>query len=321
MDSPEPQSQGGDAETPSQKQTRLRRERREAKIQAGGSARLEKITNLSGRQNLPGMLPQPSRVLRSLPNKLAEFPPVPAPTGANDDPDEVDLSTHPSAAPTPNTNTNSNDGAPSQADIRALLRSQQPGGEPQQQQGEEDPMMKMLQQMMGVMPGADGQQPGEGDGGLPPGLAAMLGAGGMAGIPGMGPAAQKEDTYGYLWKIVHAVFALVLGIYVTATSHAFTGGVTRGEISGAGHEGGVNVFWVFATAELVLQSSRFFLEKGRSSSLGGWIGIVGNMLPEPWKGYLTLAARYSGIWSTVVEDGMVIVFVVGLVAWWKGAVG
>ena len=56
MDSPEPQAQGVDAETPTQKQTRLRRERREAKIKAGGSARLEKITNLSGRQNLPGTL-------------------------------------------------------------------------------------------------------------------------------------------------------------------------------------------------------------------------------------------------------------------------
>ena len=59
MDSPEPQTQGGDAETPSQKQARLRRERREAKIKAGGSARLEKITNLSGRQNLPGRLRSP----------------------------------------------------------------------------------------------------------------------------------------------------------------------------------------------------------------------------------------------------------------------
>ena len=56
MDNPEPEAHGGDAETPMQKQARLRRERREAKIKAGGSARLEKITNLSGRQNLPGML-------------------------------------------------------------------------------------------------------------------------------------------------------------------------------------------------------------------------------------------------------------------------
>lgn len=36
-------------ESPAQKQARLRRERREAKIKAGGSARLDKITQVSGR--------------------------------------------------------------------------------------------------------------------------------------------------------------------------------------------------------------------------------------------------------------------------------
>lgn len=42
-----PESESG--ESPAQKQIRLRRERREAKIKAGGSARLEKITSLTGR--------------------------------------------------------------------------------------------------------------------------------------------------------------------------------------------------------------------------------------------------------------------------------
>lgn len=41
-------------ESPAQKQARLRRERREAKILAGGSARLDKITSLSGRPAEPG---------------------------------------------------------------------------------------------------------------------------------------------------------------------------------------------------------------------------------------------------------------------------
>ena len=50
MDSPQPQSSGLDSsESPTQKQARLRRERREAKIKAGGSSRLDKITQLSGR--------------------------------------------------------------------------------------------------------------------------------------------------------------------------------------------------------------------------------------------------------------------------------
>lgn len=239
------------------------------------------------------------------------------------DPDEVDLSTHSSAARIPNTysNPNRNNAGPTEADIRALLRNgaPQPGNDSGQQQGDEDPMMKMLQQLMGGMPptGDDGQP-----GGLPPGLAAMLGGGGMPGMPGMGgPPPQQNSTYAYLWRIIHALSALILGVYITLTSHAFTGDISRGGITGAGHEGGINVFWVFATAELVLQSSRFFLEKGAGSQLGGWMGMVAGFLPEPWKGYVTLAARYSGIWSTIVEDGMVVVFIVGAVAWWKGAVG
>lgn len=182
-------------------------------------------------------------------------------------------------------------------------------------------MMKMLQQIMGGMSGAGDQDGGGAAGGLPPGLEALLGAGGMAGIPGMGAPQEQGNKNAYLWKIVHAVFALLLGIYVTAKSHAFTGDISRGGIDGAGHEGGVNVFWAFATAELVLQSSRFFYEKGQSSQLGGWMGTVGNFLPEPYKSWVRLAGRYSGIWSTIVEDGMVVVFVVGIVAWWKGAVG
>jgi hypothetical protein len=36
-------------ESPAQQAARLRRERREAKIKSGGSARLDKITSLSGR--------------------------------------------------------------------------------------------------------------------------------------------------------------------------------------------------------------------------------------------------------------------------------
>lgn len=44
-------------ESPAQRSARLRRERREAKIKEGGSARLDKITSLSGRTTQPGMDP------------------------------------------------------------------------------------------------------------------------------------------------------------------------------------------------------------------------------------------------------------------------
>lgn len=42
-------------ESPAQRAARLRRERREAKIKEGGSARLDKITSLSGRTPQAGM--------------------------------------------------------------------------------------------------------------------------------------------------------------------------------------------------------------------------------------------------------------------------
>jgi hypothetical protein len=51
-------------ESPAQKQARIRRERREAKIKAGGSARLEKITNLSGRPAEPGTFLTSTQLIR-----------------------------------------------------------------------------------------------------------------------------------------------------------------------------------------------------------------------------------------------------------------
>jgi len=50
-------------ESPAQRASRLRRERREAKIKEGGSARLDKITSLSGRTPQSRML-QPLRLSR-----------------------------------------------------------------------------------------------------------------------------------------------------------------------------------------------------------------------------------------------------------------
>lgn len=42
-------------ESPAQQAARLRRERREAKIKDGGTARLDKITSMSGRTTASGM--------------------------------------------------------------------------------------------------------------------------------------------------------------------------------------------------------------------------------------------------------------------------
>ena len=345
METSNPQPQSRDAESPGQKQARLRRERREAKIKAEGSSRLEKITKVSGRHNLPDPSPPP-------PPTLAPSS-QPSSTGAN--PEDSNPSGYPSTTVrTPILQQNDGGGGggsgqPTEADIRALLRAsaqQQPGAETRPGQAgagaEEDPMLKMLSQLMGggAFGASSSSSSTEGaDAGLPPGLAAMLGdmgggfnsgGGGAAAAATAGEAqaqqARAGDSFGYVWKVMHALFAFVLGVYVTATSTAFAGQVVRipGKSLG-GHTAatdGVNLFWVFTTAELVLQCSRYFLEKGRTGSqLGGWMGMASGMLPEPYGHYVRMLGRYSGIWSTMVEDAMVLVFVVGVSSWWKGAVG
>ena len=178
--------------------------------------------------------------------------------------------------------------------------------------GAEDPMMKMLQQMMGGITG-------EGVDGMPA----------FAGVPAMPDQAGAGTSYAYLWRIVHAVFALGLGLYI-ATLTTFTGSKRERESSGMSYmadngapsfgvtPASVHFFWIFATAEILLQTSRFLMEKGRAQQ-GGILGMAMGFLPEPYKGYLALVTRYSRIWTTVSGDAMALVFVLGACAWWREA--
>ncbi|RDL39274.1 Uncharacterized protein BP5553_03614 [Venustampulla echinocandica] len=305
-------------------QARIRKERREAKIRAGGSARLDKITGLGG----------------GVPRDVSPRPAASA--VQHPDPEEVDISQHyyepsgrasrpandPFAMPQPQINEdqlrqmmlgmdpsrgppmggegNPFAGFPGMAGMPGMEGMGGPGGPDL-----DDPMMKMMQQMMGGMPGGAGP----GAGGMPP-------FPGMPGMPGQA-AAAAADPYAYLWRIIHAVFALGLGLYIAFTT-TFTGTKLERERSGlytstatdgAGlSPASVHFFWIFATAEVVLQTSRFFMEKGVVQP-GGIMGTVMGFLPQPYKGYLGLVTRYMRIWTTVSGDAMVCVFVLGVCAW------
>ncbi len=240
----------------------------------------------------------------------------------------MDLSTHPSATGTGNLRQkpSSSNEHPSEADLRAMLRAgaPQPGMEMEGAPSGDDPMAKILSQLLGGMPGGENGIGGASDAGIPPGLAAMLGAGGAAGTASILPE-QKQDTSAYLWRIIHAISALCLGLYVTATSSAFGQTIERDSL-GAGMQKppkmeGPNLFFVFAAVELCLQSSRLLLEKDSGGGkLGSWIGLAAGFLPEPYRGYVALIGRYARIWGTVVEDAMVVVFVIGCTAWWTAVV-
>lgn len=184
---------------------------------------------------------------------------------------------------------------------------------------EEDPMMKIMQQLLGA-----------GGGGGMPNLSE-----GFSGMSSSftGPSTTTStDPYAYIWRIIHAIFALSLGLYITFTtsftgtkfereqsiynskgrdplSDDFYGGVMKGET--------IKVFWIFATMEILLQTSRFFFDRGAIQH-AGWLGMVVGFLPEPWKGYVAVLSRYARIWTTLRTDIMTLVFVLGVCAWWKG---
>lgn len=179
--------------------------------------------------------------------------------------------------------------------------------------GNEDPMLRMMQQLMGGLPSMGGEGgagfPGGADGGLPPGLAEMFGG---------GQTQQEPATNSTrIWRIVHAVFALFLGVYA-ATSFMFTGS-EAGRLSSKTKKSEKipQVFWIFTTIELVLQSSRYFLDGG-VLPVSGVLGWAVRLLPEPYANYVRIFSRYSVIYTSIVSDAMVVVFVLGVVAWWKG---
>ena len=186
-------------------------------------------------------------------------------------------------------------------------------------------MMQMLQQMMGGapggmpgMPGQSGGQPGD----LPPGLANIFSA--MSG----GASASEpspEQSSAWLWRLVHALFSFGLAVYIVLRT-PFTGSKLSRDFHGDNDDWAADAapadtfghfFYLFATFEIVLQTSRYYIERGQLQG-GGILNTVGQLLPEPYAGYVRVVGRYSVIYSTVVSDAMVVVFVLGAVSWWRG---
>lgn len=219
------------------------------------------------------------------------------------DPDEVDISEH--------------YWTPQQSEQSQLARLQQMQ-RPQQQQQNEDPMLKMMQSLLSGDPSAAGDIPDSAMDDLPPMLKAMMQGQRMTQQQASATAPPTSSTY--LWRIVHAVFAFALGLYIAA-SGTFNGSKLSRAESYTEAEFGPRLFYIFATAEVVLQSSRYFVEKGRLQG-SGWLATIANsgLVPQPYAGYISMLGRYAVIWQTVVADAMVVVFVLGCLAWWNGVV-
>lgn len=171
-------------------------------------------------------------------------------------------------------------------------------GEPGANGTGDDPMMAMLQQMMA------------GGGAAPsfPGLPAM-------NLPGQqNPAAANPDPYAYVWRIVHAIFAIGLGLYVALTSE-FNGTKLAREMSGLENIGR-EASYLFLTFEAVLQGTRFLTSASKQPP-SGIFGILLPFLPPAWKSTIQWATRYLAILSTVSADLFLVVFIIGVSIWIK----
>ena len=76
--------------------------------------------------------------------------------------------------------------------------------------------------------------------------------------------------------------------------------------------------WAFATAEAGLLTGRYFLDgAGRGNEVGGLAGMVLGFLPQPLKGRVEMVIRYGDVVKRVKGDVLVVVFVLGVVGWWR----
>ncbi|KAI0874958.1 hypothetical protein GGS24DRAFT_489643 [Hypoxylon argillaceum] len=332
-------------------QVRLRKQRREAKIKAGGASRLDRITGLGG-----GFSKEPSTqstaTTESTPSEPAATSTAAASSDSHADPKEVDISQHyyspkTTARPPPPPPPQNEPSNTSEAQFRQMMLgfdrpSSAGSGTPPSLAGnpflnrpppnpgmegmpsmegmegmDQDPMMQMMQKMMaGGMPGAaDGSNPFAGMG-----LEGLLsGAGGGPNPTQQGLAEQNKTAN--LWRVLHAIFALGLGIYV-ALSTTFTGTKVERDADGLQSTGVLGAqsldqarawfFYVFTSVEAVLLTSRYMVERGAGFTPSGWTWSITGVLPDPVRGVARHALRYGQIFTTVRNDALFCVFVMGV---------
>ncbi|KAK9471057.1 uncharacterized protein V1510DRAFT_421146 [Dipodascopsis tothii] len=259
---------------------RLRRERREAKILAGGSARLDKITQTAHGENSIAYkkhnVSRPSIPDFSDPDvsDLASLGPLSSNVSTKS-PDALSSDELFSKSPTDLLQDLTNGSTPTDGDMFELLLKQL--GEGAQQK---DPQTAALIQDMYTS---------------------------AAGTKNNLPDAVKN--YNATWKSMHSFLIVLLAAWTIYSTGLEGSKLTRTD------ESKNMIFWYFSTIELGLQSSRFILEKGRLPP--GSEFRLSKYLPDPYSTYLNLLARYSFMISHVITDFCLLIFLLGINAWWK----
>jgi hypothetical protein len=188
----------------------------------------------------------------------------------------------------------------------------------------DDPMMRMMMQMLG-----GGNNSNNPFAGFPPSA--------LGNQPQQQQPQQATPTLpsrsASLYRLLHTLIALALGLYI-ALYTPFTGTKLSRDraaaaVAGSAEErehlqyhldGNVtkNFFWAFATAEALLLTSRYFMDRGRSRlESNGMLGMLAGFLPGGMRSKVETAMRYGEVLGTVRRDVLVCVFVLGVATWWR----
>ncbi|EEH08164.1 conserved hypothetical protein [Histoplasma capsulatum G186AR] len=273
-------------ESPAQRAARLRRERREAKIKADGSARLDKITSLSGRT--------PASTLREdSPPSLSDSSPTPGHR-----PQTLSKPSSP-LPPPPNVEDQAPENLKAQEEyLRAFLRSQQPLDQPAPAQ---DPA-NLLGSLFGGGSGDNNTFSGDGPAfnladiasafGVPPSISTFFFNGDSQ------PASPGEQRIASIWKLVHVVFSLAIGIYLLSL---FRSSVSTYGTNPPPPATARNPFILFLTGEVVLSGTRALTSarEGQLRNARAWIQILGKLVRD---GRIAVFVLGAGMWLLGEEE-------------------
>ncbi|KAF9173490.1 hypothetical protein BGX20_003069 [Mortierella sp. AD010] len=137
--------------------------------------------------------------------------------------------------------------------------------------------------------------------------------------PGFTVLTPQVDLTARWWKLLHFLMSTLLGFAVVYKEYGRQGDLGRFDALamdkpvpyGAYQVAPIPVFWYFITMELMLQSARMALH-GVTASPSSTLATIAGFLPPPFSDAIRVFMRYRLIWSSMVNDLSVVVFIIGV---------
>ncbi|KAI9478524.1 MAG: hypothetical protein EXX96DRAFT_571250 [Benjaminiella poitrasii] len=300
-----------------QEKLERRRLKRQQRILQSGESRLSKITGTAFPNRFtPSPSPSPSTSTAAI-KSPSEPKPTSSPSPINtvrqrrpsDDPSD-ELGAPPTLNSAHGTN---NDSSQPMAPNNAMFGEGLFGNG----EGSSDPMQQLFAAAMNNANGAGGA-------GFNP-LAALLanqnmdGSSSRAGeTPANVEAQRMMDKSAKYWNLLHFIMMVGLGVYAVFTEWKRAGSdrfasLVSNDASMTNYPAiHVPLFWYFVTLELCMQSARLFYQQGKiPTSSNTWLQLA-TQLPHPFGQIVTIVLRYRLIWSCLVQDICILIFIIGI---------